>query len=297
MRRVSLSLWLLAVLPAVALAKPTPLTVKEMSMMLRNGYSADAIEKDLATRHFIEPIDATTEKALVQSGATAALVAALKSGRYAVPASEVAAVQEQVQETARRRAAMEEESKKWNTLYQDNVAKSRTAAATASAPAAGNVVAMIKGDLVTSRNGILQTFNDQVLERKKLIGLYFSARWCPTCRKFTPTLVEFYNRIAAAHPEFEIIFISNDRSAPAMEAYMRDMQMPWPAIKFDKIAEKETLNKYAGSGIPCLVVIDAQGRVLADTYDGKTYRGPEKVVAELDQFFASGKPVAIAPGR
>ena len=51
-------------------------------------------------------------------------------------------------------------------------------------------------------------------------------------------LVDYYNRVAALHPEFEIVFVSADRSGPAMEAYMRDMQMPWPAVKFEKIAEK-----------------------------------------------------------
>ena len=29
------------------------------------------------------------------------------------------------------------------------------------------------------------------LSKKKLIGLYFSAHWCPPCRAFTPELVKF----------------------------------------------------------------------------------------------------------
>ena len=264
--------------------------------MLRSGYSADAIEKDLAARHFIEQIDPAAEKGLLQSGASASLIAGLKSGRYAVPAGEIAAVQQEVETKALRRAATEAESKKWNTLYQDQLAKSR-ASTTAAPSIAGSIAGMIKGDLVTSRNGILQAFNDQALDRKKLIGLYFSARWCPSCRKFTPELVEYYNRVVAAHPEFEIVFVSNDRSGPAMEAYMRDTQMPWPAVSFDKIAEKEVLNRYAGSGIPCLVVIDAQGKVISDSYDGKTYRGPQKVLADLDRLFAGSAPAAVAQGR
>lgn len=295
MRGITLFILLVLSLSLGALAKPTPLTVKEICLMLRSGYSADVIEKDLATRHFIEAIDASAEKALVQSGASAAFIAGLKDGRYAVPAGEIAAVQQEMEAKARRRAAMEEDARKSNTLYQDQLAKTR---ATSKAPAAsGSFAAIIKGDLVTSRNGILQTFNDQALERKKLIGLYFAARWCPSCRKFTPELVEYYNRVSAAHPEFEVVFVSNDRSAPAMEAYMHDAQMPWPAVSFDKIAEKQALLQYAGPGIPCLVVIDAQGNVVSNSYDGSNYRGPQRVLADLDQFFTGGAPAAIPRRR
>ena len=154
---------------------------------------------------------------------------------------------------------------------------------------AGNKIAdLVKGDLVTSSNGILQIVNDQTFEKKKLIALYFSGRWCPSCRKFTPELVDYYNRVAPAHPEFEVLFISSDRSGPAMEEYMRDTKMPWPAVKYEKIAEKEELKQYAGSGIPCLVVVDASGKVISDSYAGKTYLGPSKVLRDLNQLFAGG---------
>src|SRR4029078_13456555 len=99
----------------------------------------------------------------------------------------------------------------------------------AAAPAPGSgtnaIAALVKGDLVTSQNGTLSPYNDQPLERKKLIGLYFSAHWCGPCRKFTPELVAYYNRIVATHPEFEIVFVSNDRTAARLDTYMRQMTM------------------------------------------------------------------------
>jgi Thioredoxin-like len=45
--------------------------------------------------------------------------------------------------------------------------------------------------------------------KKKLVALYFSAHWYAPCRKFTPQLVKFHNRVAPQHPEFEIVFISS----------------------------------------------------------------------------------------
>jgi nucleoredoxin len=293
-QRTTLSLFFLLALSAFAFAKPAPITVKEIGLMLRSGYPVGAVQNEIAARHFIGSIDAGAEATLTQSGATLELIAALKSGSYSVPPEEIASAQQEIEATARRRALQAEESRKQNTLYQDQLARTR-AAGKGTASTNHAVAAMVKGDLVVSRNGILNTFNDQPMEQKKLIALYFAARWCPSCRKFTPDLVQFYNRVAAAHPEFEIVFVSADRSEPAMEQYMRDSQMPWPALVYDKIKEKQMLGKFAGAGIPCLVVIDAQGKVVSDSYDGEKYLGPAKVVADLDRIFAvPGSAVAQA---
>jgi hypothetical protein len=69
-----------------------PLSVKDVSLMLRSGYSSEAVEREVAVRHFMGTLDASTEKNLVQAGASPALISRLKSGAFAVSASEVAAV-------------------------------------------------------------------------------------------------------------------------------------------------------------------------------------------------------------
>ena len=280
-----------------AVAKPAPLTVKEVSLMLRSGYSASAVQAELARRYFIDSVDAAAEKTLVASGATPALVAELKSGAYAVPQEKVAEAQAELEAQAKRKAAQAEQARKFNTLYQHQLAETRAAATPVPAPMSHVVAGMVKGDLVTSRNGTLSVFNDQPLENKKLIGLYFSGKWCPACRKFTPELVQYYNRVAAAQPEFEIIFVSSDRSPAAMEAYMRDAQMPWPAVRYEKILEKEALRKYAGAGIPCLVIVDPSGKVVSDSYAGTTYRGPTKVLEDLERIFGAAPAGQVALQR
>ena len=281
-----------------ALAGPlAPLTLKDVSLMLRSGYSSAAVEKELAERHFLGGLDATGEKSLIQAGATPALITAIRSGGFAVPAADVEAAKADLAAKEQRRAAEKEESRKLNTLYQAQQAQDRKAAALAAATRGGAIASLVKGGLVDSRNGVLRAHLDADLEKRKLIGLYFSARWCPECRKFTPKLVSYYNKVAAAHPEFEILFISNDKSSSAMETYMRDEQMPWPALAYDKIAGNQGLLKYAGSGIPCLVIVDDTGKVIFDTYAGKNYRGPEAVLADLDQLFNGQGPAQLAQTR
>jgi nucleoredoxin len=294
MRLLLAALILFALAPVALTSNPSPMTVKDVSLMLRSGYGPDAVEREVAARHFIGTLDATAEKNLVQAGATPALISGLKSGLFAVPASQVAAVQAELAAKEQRRAAQMEESRKLNTLYQAELAQKRSAPSNTGAPQANSIAALVKGDLVTSQNGITRPYLDAEFEKKKLIAIYFSASWCGPCRKFTPNLVNFYNKNAAAHPEFEIVFVSNDKSAPAMESYMRDMRMPWPAVSFDKAAGIEALRKYAGSGIPCLVVVDETGKVIFDTFAGGNYRGPEAVVSELEQLFAGKSPGQLA---
>jgi nucleoredoxin len=276
-----------------------PLTAKDIGLMLRSGYSSDAVEREVAARHFLGTVDAATEKKLVEAGASPRLIAGLKAGSFAVPASELNAVKTELAAKAQRRAEQLEESRKLDTLYQAELARKQKAAAAAGPVGKPNTIAsLVKGELVTSRNGVLRPHLDAEFEKKKLIGLYYAGFWCPQCRKFTPKLVAFYNRIAAAHPEFEILFVSHDKSATAMESYMRDAEMPWPAVNFEKIAANEALRKYAGPGVPCLVVVDESGKVISDSFSGKDYRGPDAVVADLEKMFAGdGGPSQLAQTR
>lgn len=276
-----------------------PMTSRDISLMLRSGYSSDAVEREVATRHFLGTLDASSEKNLIQAGALPKLISGLKSGAFAIPAGEVSAIKAELAAKEQRRAAELEESRKLNTLYQAELARKRNAPSPTAGVQAGNIASLVKGDLVTSRNGVVGPYGDAEFEKKKLIGLYASAHWCGPCREFTPKLVAFYNKIAATHPEFEIVFVSNDKTASAMEGYMREDQMPWPALSFSKVAGNQSIKKYFGDSIPCLVIVDETGKVVFDTYAGKNYRGPEAVLADLDQFFAGKKdsPAQVAQAR
>jgi len=274
------------VLLARAFSAALPLTVKEISLMLRTGYSNDAVLKELSERHFADTLDAVKEKSLQQAGANADLLNSLKTGAFSLSREQTAAAQQQMLEAANRREA-EGQRLRFNTLYRDQVAQSRSGGVVRTNVGGQNAIHdLVKDDLISLQHGSLTHFDDSDLENKKLIGFYFSAHWCGPCRKFTPQLVDYYNRVAPQHPELEIIFVSSDKSPFEMETYMREMNMPWPAVEFQKVASKTEIKKYAGSGIPCLVVVDATGKVVSDSFQGSKYVGPQKVLADLDGIFA-----------
>src|SRR6267143_5367247 len=280
----------------VARAAQLALTIKEISLMLRSGYSSNAIMQELSIRYFAEKLDVEKEKTLLQAGASAELISALKSGKYSLSPEQMTIAQQQIADQTKRRAVEAARSRQFDSLYQNQMARER-AAARPQAPNANALRELVKGDLVSLRNGALGHFDDEAFEKKKLIALYFSAHWCAPCRKFTPELVDYYNRVATQHPEFEIVFVSFDKSPFAFETYIREANMPWPAIDYAKLKGKEAIAKNAGDGIPSLVLVDSAGNVISSSHSGLQNFGPQKVLADLDAIFAGKAPARVASAQ
>ncbi len=67
-----------------------------------------------------------------------------------------------------------------------------------------------------------------------VIGIYFSAHWCPPCRGFTPKLAKFYEdfKKTSNGDKFEVIFASSDSDQAAFDEYYGEM--PWLALPYDE---------------------------------------------------------------
>jgi nucleoredoxin len=91
-----------------------------------------------------------------------------------------------------------------------------------------------------------------------VVGLFFSAHWCPPCRGFTPKLAETYKKInEAGDKAFEIVFISSDKDQEQFDSYLAEM--PWLALPFEQRDLKAKLSKmFKVNRIPSLVLLDAK---------------------------------------
>jgi len=108
-----------------------------------------------------------------------------------------------------------------------------------------------------------------------VVGLYFSAHWCPPCRNFTPKLSKFYTDMKAAGKKFELVFVSSDKEQQAFDEYHGEMT--FSAVPYENRDLKKTLSsKYKVEGIPTLVLLDAK------TGETITKSGVEKVYGDLD---------------
>jgi nucleoredoxin len=135
--------------------------------------------------------------------------------------------------------------------------------------------------LVYAKGKRLAKFEPEPSDAPKYFAFYKSAHWCPPCRKFTPQLVDFYKKQKRAGAAFELVFISSDKNEDAMAEYMDEYDMSWPAFRF---GENKMIVDTNGSGIPNLLVTDANGNKLLDSYDSSgNYKGPYKVMAELEK--------------
>jgi Thioredoxin-like len=291
--RVLLVIFLLVASVCRAICGPMPLTAKEIGLMLRSGYSSEAVMRELSARHFADSFDSTVEKQLVQSGADKSLIDALRSGAYRLSPSEIAAAKEKLAEEEHRGVLAAEQSRESGPPQDSAPAPARPAGPPAVG-VPGATYQLLKGDLVYWHQGTLSHFDDEALENKKLYLFFFSANWSPQGRKFTPQLVEYYNRVAPQHPEFEVIFFSADRSPFGMETYMGQANMPWPAVDYEKLGSKAAIQNNFVRGLPCLVLVDGSGKVLSNSYGTEKNLGPETVLADLDKILNGKSESAVA---
>jgi len=113
-------------------------------------------------------------------------------------------------------------------------------------------VVKLFGDEILTKNGKMASKD---LREKDVVGVYFSAHWCPPCRAFTPRLAERYKSLTEKGKSIEIVFVSSDRSQGDFEGYYKDM--PWAALPFAQRDVKAKLSsKFDVQGIPRLLLLD-----------------------------------------
>jgi nucleoredoxin len=109
-----------------------------------------------------------------------------------------------------------------------------------------------------------------VLKGRTVVGLYFSADWCPPCQAFNPLLKQLHsskrancNGITRTLPPFEVVLVSRCRDRAATEQYFAGL--PWAAMTHAEASGKrgrELRNKFHITTIPALVLLDGEGALL-----------------------------------
>lgn len=145
----------------------------------------------------------------------------------------------------------------------------------------GQFTQAIEGILVNLNGSRFVPVEKGSLNPIRYYAIYYSAHWCPPCRKFTPELVKAYASLKSQNPDFELIFVSSDQNEKAMKNYMQGEGMPWPAARFDQGTRDATLSIYAERGIPNLVFVSSEGEVLSASYVNGKYVGPRKVLKDI----------------
>jgi len=98
----------------------------------------------------------------------------------------------------------------------------------------------------------------------KVVALYFSAHWCAPCLRFTPLLKKFHETLkASANDSLEIVFVSDDKSEKEFQDYYQNNHGDWLAVDFNASVRTSMRQHYDVKSIPCLLVVNGQGEVVA----------------------------------
>ncbi|HAE10031.1 MAG TPA: hypothetical protein DCG39_00165 [Opitutae bacterium] len=93
----------------------------------------------------------------------------------------------------------------------------------------------------------------------KMVGFYFSAHWCPPCRGFTPNLVKFRD---SNNEDFEVVFVSSDKSPEAQMGYMKETGMKWYTLPHRSSDANALSQKFGIRGIPALIIVSPDGKTI-----------------------------------
>ena len=139
----------------------------------------------------------------------------------------------------------------------------------------------LDGNLVKLDGKSLKRYPEAVKPTKYYL-FYYTASWCGPCHKFTPSLVQFYDKYRPKNNDFEVVLITSDSDEGAMEEYAAEFKMQWPQLKLSRADRFKSEFKHPGTGIPNLVLTDTQGKLIKTSYvDGK-YMGPTSVMNHLE---------------
>ena len=146
-------------------------------------------------------------------------------------------------------------------------------------------------DQATLKGGLADLLPENLLDSRgkevsrnklagKTVGFYFSAHWCPPCRTFTPNLVKFRDD---NKDDFEIVFVSSDKSPQAQMDYMKETNMKWLTLPHRGKAANSLAGKYGVRGIPALIIVSPDGETITKNGRGDVSGNPKGALASWEK--------------
>jgi thiol-disulfide isomerase/thioredoxin len=132
----------------------------------------------------------------------------------------------------------------------------------------------ISGDLLDGK-----PFNQKSLAGKVVL-VDFWATWCGPCVAEIPNMLKQYEMYHAKG--FEVVGISLDEDKEKVDAFIAENKIPWPIIYAGKGWQDPTAQFYGISGIPQLILIGRDGKVITLNARGK------KLGERLAELFKDG---------
>ena len=132
-------------------------------------------------------------------------------------------------------------------------------------------------DILLTKDG---TIEKEKVFKAPLIGLYFSALWCPPCVGFSPLMLDFYKKANNNKINIEVIFCSLDEDEADFQQYSQ--KLPFPAIDYSDPKLEDLITSFEIETIPVLIVFDKYGNLIEvngrSAIQGKNKETPEETI-------------------
>lgn len=137
----------------------------------------------------------------------------------------------------------------------------------------------------------LKDYTNSISFKDKEYYLLIIASSDDDTKTIMPKIIDYYNRVNQVTKKYEIVYVTTERTPQGMEAFVKDMKMPWPVLNHETIKSSKTFGKYGKWGVPNLVVVDRKGEVMS-----QGYVGPEKVYKPQEVLFDLASLLQLPPG-
>jgi hypothetical protein len=126
--------------------------------------------------------------------------------------------------------------------------------------AEGRVAVELEGKLINSQTGQPEPLNTNAWPR--YIVFLRGQSTCPITRNFAPTFINYCNGMKTTHPEVEVVYLTIE-DLPETFKFARELGFDWRTVSYENTT-MPSVNPYIDGRIPQLIVMDRDGRVLAN---------------------------------